>query len=207
MYMYEPSLELEKGLWSDGFKKICGIDEVGRGPLAGPVVAGAVVIDCESQFLEGVRDSKVMSEKKRDFFCEKIKEVSLGWGIGVVESSEIDSLGLSRAIEKAMVLAVKNISCGIDFILIDGNVKNFSKIPTRSIVDGDRLHYSISAASVIAKVARDKIMREYALKYPQYGFEKHVGYGTKVHMEALKEFGPCEIHRKCFKPVAKFFGK
>ena len=203
--MINPTLELEQKLWEKGYMKICGLDEVGRGPLAGPVVAGAVVTEKKEQFLDGVRDSKTMTEKRREYFFEKIKEVSSGWGIGIVESWEIDELGLSKAIQKAMELAVKDIGFKVDFLIADGNIAQIYNYPMETIVDGDSLHYSISAASVIAKVTRDRMMKEYALKYPEYGFERHVGYGTKIHMDALKRLGPCEIHRKCFKPVANFF--
>jgi ribonuclease HII len=207
MYMQKPTLNLEKKLWKAGFLKICGLDEVGRGPLAGPVVAGAVVIENENQFLDGVRDSKIMTEKNRVFFCEKIKEISSGWGIGIVENFEIDELGLSKAIQKAMELAIINLGFKADYLIADGHIEKIANYPMKTIIDGDSLHYTISAASVIAKVTRDDIMKKYSEKYPEYGFEKHVGYGTKVHMEALKKFGPCKIHRKCFKPVAKFFEK
>jgi ribonuclease HII len=203
--MINPTIDLEKKLWAKGYLKICGLDEVGRGPLAGPVVVGAVVIENESQFLEGVRDSKVMSEKKRDFFFEKIKEISTAWGIGVVESFEIDEFGISQAIQKAMERAIDSLGIDVDYLITDGNVQKIRNYPMEVITDGDALHYSISAASVLAKVTRDNMMKEYSKKYPEYGFEKHVGYGTKIHMEALERIGPCEIHRKCFKPVAKFF--
>ncbi len=205
--MQKPTLDLEKKLWREGYLKICGLDEVGRGPLAGPVVAGAVVIENESQFLGGVRDSKTMTEKNRVFFCEKIKELSTGWGIGIVESFEIDELGISKAIQKAMGLAIQDLGFKPDYLITDGNINQILSYPMKTVIDGDSLHYTISAASVIAKVTRDEIMRKFSEEYPEYGFEKHVGYGTKVHMEALKKFGPCKIHRKCFKPVAKFFEK
>jgi len=201
--MINPTLDLEKKLWSKGYLKVCGLDEVGRGPLAGPVVVGAVVIENEGQFLEGVRDSKTMTEKRRLFFFEKIKQISSDWGIGIVQNFEIDELGISQAIQEAMRRAVKNLN--MDYLITDGNVKKFSNCPMKIVKDGDAIHYCVSAASVIAKVTRDEIMKKYALQYPGYGFEKHVGYGTKAHMEALERLGPCKIHRKCFKPVAKFF--
>lgn len=201
--MINPTLDLEKKLWSKGYLKVCGLDEVGRGPLAGPVVVGAVVIENEGQFLEGVRDSKTMTEKRRLFFFEKIKQISSDWGIGIVQNFEIDELGISQAIQEAMQRAVKNLN--MDYLITDGNVKKFSNCPMKIVKDGDAIHYCVSAASVIAKVTRDEIMKKYALQYPGYGFEKHVGYGTKAHMEALERLGPCKIHRKCFKPVAKFF--
>jgi ribonuclease HII len=206
--LLNPTIELEKELWESGYMNICGIDEVGRGPLAGPVVVGAVNLSNEDQVLEGVRDSKTMTQKKREYFFEKIKEVCF-WGIGIVESFEIDELGLTEGIKKAVNISLKNLEDMMgrkpDFLLIDGGFPKFSKYKVKSVNGGDSLHYSISAASVIAKVTRDRLMMEYSKKYPEYGFEKHVGYGTKGHLEALDKYGPCEIHRKCFKPVAKFF--
>lgn len=205
--MENPNIDLEKKLWIQGYMKVCGLDEVGRGPLAGPVVAGAVVIEDEKHFLEGVRDSKIMTEKKRDFFVNEIKAKSLGWGIGIVENDEIDRIGISKAITRAMELAVEGLGFKVDYLITDGNVKKIGDCPMEIITDGDAMHYSIAAASVLAKVRRDEIMREFSKKYPEYGFEKHVGYGTKMHMEALEKYGPCKIHRKCFKPVARFLEK
>ncbi len=203
-----PTIELEKKLWKSGYANVCGIDEVGRGPLAGPVVVGAVNLSNEAQVLEGVRDSKTMTQKQREYFFEKIMGVC-SWGIGIVESFEIDELGLTESIKKAVEMSLQSLENTMegkpDYLLIDGGVSNLSEYRMKSINGGDGFHYSISAASVIAKVTRDRLMMEYAKKYPEYGFEKHVGYGTKGHLEALNKFGPCEIHRKCFKPVAKFF--
>lgn len=211
--MINPDIELEKSLWRKGFINVAGLDEVGRGPLAGPVVAGAVIIHREDQFLEGVRDSKKMTEKKRDFFFEKIKDVVSGWGVGVVSSEDIDTLGISKAVLKAMQLALLDAENMIgkksDYLIVDG--PSVLKIPGYEMTrmkSGDLLHYSISAASVLAKVTRDRMMIEdYALKYPEYGFEKHVGYGTKFHMDALEKYGPCPIHRRSFSPIAKLLKK
>ncbi len=203
--MITPTLKLEESLWKKGFKNIVGLDEAGRGPLAGPVCAGAVIIHSPSQVVEGVRDSKQMSEKQREEVFEKIKEKSTAWGVGIVTNVEIDKYGIQKAVKMAMERAmeqVKEKGVDIDYVIADG--KNVSKIegyPMERITKGDSYHYSISAASVLAKVTRDRIMREEALKYPEYGFEKHVGYGTKFHLEMLSKYGPCEIHRKCFKPV------
>ncbi len=205
--MENPNIDLEKKLWKEGYIKVCGLDEVGRGPLAGPVVAGAVVIGDEKHFLEGVRDSKMMTEKKRLFFVDQIKKNSLGWGIGIVENEEIDRLGISQAVHLAMELAIEGLGFKVDYLITDGNVRKIGDYSMEIITDGDAKHYSIAAASVLAKVRRDEIMREFSKEYPEYGFENHVGYGTKAHMEALKKFGPCKIHRKCFKPVARFFAK
>ncbi len=202
--MVNPTLDLEKELWKKGYVNICGIDEVGRGPLAGPVVVGAVIVNNEEQFLEGVRDSKTMTEKKRDYFFDKIKDIC-PWGIGIVDSVEIDDLGLTQAIQKAIRLALKDLKTSPDYILLDGGIPLLEDYEMEGIDKGDLLHYSISSASVLAKVTRDRIMREFAIKYPNYFFERHVGYGTKLHMEALEKFGPCEIHRRSFKPIAKFF--
>ncbi len=206
--MIQPTIDLESEILNKGYANVCGVDEVGRGPWAGPVVVGVVCINNRDQFLEGVRDSKSMSEKKRDYFFELIKEKSHGWGIGIVENYDIDKLGLSNSIERAAELALedlkKRISSDIGYLLIDGNINGFNNFKKELVNKGDSLHYSISAASVIAKVTRDNIMKEYSNIFPEYGFERNVGYGTKEHREALEAIGPCKIHRRSFKPIAKF---
>lgn len=202
-YMIIPTIELEEKLWKKGYKNIVGLDEAGRGPLAGPVVAGAVVIHSGDQVVQGVRDSKKMSEKQREEVFEIIKEKSSAFGIGIVDSYDIDKFGIQKAVKLAMEKAIDNLD--IDYIIADGkNISIISGFPMERITKGDLLHYSISAGSILAKVTRDRIMKEMAIKYPQYGFEKHVGYGTKYHLEMLKKYGPCNIHRKCFRPVREF---
>ena len=210
--MIYPDIGLEKELWKKGFKIVVGIDEAGKGPLAGPVSAGAVVIQNEKQVVDIVRDSKKMTEKKRDEAYGLIKEKSSAWGIGMVDSKEIDRVGIQRAVKKAMIIALvqveKMLKVKADYLIVDGNnVLPIIGYKMDRIKHGDLNHYSISAASVLAKVERDMVMREYSKIYPEYGFEKHVGYGTKYHMDMLKRYGPCDIHRKCFSPVKELLGR
>ena len=204
--MQYPDIKLEKELWEKGFKIVVGIDEAGRGPLAGPVSAGAVVIQNEDQVVEKVRDSKKMTKKQREEAFQKIKDISTAWGVGLVDSKEIDRMGIQEAVKKAMILALVQVERMLkkkaEYLIVDGtNVLPIIGYKMVRIQEGDLLHYSISAGSVLAKVQRDRIMREYSKEYPEYGFERHVGYGTKLHMEMLKKYGPCDIHRRCFRPV------
>ncbi len=210
--MQYPDIKLEKELWKKGFKYVVGIDEAGRGPLAGPVSAGAVVIQNEEQVVEKVRDSKKMTKKQREEAFQKIKDISTAWGIGLVDSKEIDRVGIQEAVKKAMILALVQVEGMLkkkaEYLIIDGtNVLPIIGYKMMRIQEGDLFHYSISAGSVLAKVQRDRIMREYSKKYPQYGFERHVGYGTKLHMEMLEKYGPCDIHRRCFRPVRELLEK
>lgn len=205
--MQLPDIKLEQSLWSQGFKHVVGIDEAGRGPLAGPVVAGAAIIHSKDQMVVGVKDSKKMTAKRREEAYEKISEVSSAYGYGIVDSKEIDRIGIAKAVQRAMQGALgmltSNLGENPNFLIIDGgNVREIIGYAQKRINSGDSFHYSIAAGSVIAKVVRDRLMHEYATKYPEYGFESHVGYGTKKHMDALKAVGPCEIHRESFKPVA-----
>jgi len=201
-----PDTKLEQKLWGEGYHIVVGIDEVGRGPLAGPVAAGAVVIRPDLEVLELVRDSKTLSEKQRNEVYGEIKENVWGYGVGMVSEREIDEMGIQSAVQKAMVLALKQVEKMIgrkaEYLLIDGiNVELLGKYLTMKISKGDLHHYSISAASILAKVDRDNLMTQYSKKYPNYGFERNMGYGTKEHMDALKKFGPCKIHRRSYKPV------
>lgn len=210
--MVFPDIELEKKLWGKGYKYVVGIDEAGRGPLAGPVSAGAVVINSEDMVIPLVRDSKKMSEKQRLEVFEEIKEKSLAWGVCMIDNETIDALGIQEAVKIAMKSALKQVEDMLkskaDYLIIDGsNVESIEGYSLEKIKKGDLKHYSISAASILAKVTRDEYMKEVSKKYPEYGFEKHVGYGTKVHMEALKEYGPCKIHRRSFAPVRKLLIK
>lgn len=207
--MIYPDIKLEEKLWNQGYHFVVGIDEAGRGPWAGPVSAGAVVIDSSTKILDMVRDSKKMSEKQRNEAFELIKENCLGWGIGLVSAKEIDDIGIQKAVLKAMRLALDGveemISKKADYIIADGsNILMIDGYPMEKIIKGDLNHYSIACGSILAKVERDRIMKEYAIKYPQYGFDHHVGYGTKLHMEALSKYGVCDIHRRSYKPVAKY---
>lgn len=205
--MINPDTKLEEKLWRRGFKYVVGVDEAGRGPLAGPVVVAAVVIQSPSQVVDGVRDSKKMSKKQREERYNKILEISTACGIGIVSSREIDRVGIKEAVKEAMSKAVleveKKIDTKVNYIISDGAVYLLENREMVSISHGDLHHYSISAASILAKVARDRIMQKYALKYPGYGFEKHVGYGTKQHMEAISKYGICPIHRRSYAPVRK----
>lgn len=207
-----PDTKLEEKLWLQGYPLVAGLDEAGRGPLAGPVVAGCVVINSLDQVVPFVRDSKKMTEKKREEAFMLITEKSFAFGYGVVSAMDIDRLGIQKAVLEAMSIALEvveeKIDKKVDYIIADG--KNISVIPNYKmdkITKGDLLHYSISASSIIAKVVRDRIMYDYAKKYPIYGFEKHVGYGTKYHMDVLKRHGPCIIHRRSFKPIDRLIYK
>ncbi|MCR5747581.1 MAG: ribonuclease HII [Lachnospiraceae bacterium] len=176
---------------------ICGIDEVGRGPFAGPVMAGAVILpkDCEILYLN---DSKKLSEKKREALYEEIKEKALSWAVARVEPERIDEINILQATFEAMREAVSKLDIRPDILLVDAVHIPDIDIPQDSIVKGDAKSLSIAAASVMAKVTRDNIMKEYAKEYPGYGFEKNMGYGTAQHREALKEYGPTPIHRRSF---------
>lgn len=190
--------EIENGLFNKGITKICGIDEAGRGPLAGPVVVAAVIMPQDS-FIEGVNDSKKVSEKKREKLYEEITQNAIAWGIGIIDEKEIDNVNILNATKKGLTIALQQLTEKPDIILVDALTKiDTLGIPYQSIVKGDAKSYSIASASIIAKVTRDRIMRQWDEVYPQYGFGKHKGYGTKVHIEAIKNNGICPIHRKTF---------
>jgi len=176
---------------------LAGVDEAGRGPLAGPVVAAAVIFDMDTN-IDGVNDSKKISEKQRNYFSDLIKEKAISYGYGVIDHNTIDKINILQATLKAMKAAVNNLSENADIILIDGNKSFSTKIPTITIVKGDSKSFSIAAASILAKVKRDEIMRKAAKKYPQYSWEKNKGYGTKEHIKALQEYGYSDMHRKTF---------
>ena len=180
------------------YKYICGIDEAGRGPLAGPVVVASVIMPNDSM-IEGVNDSKKVSEKKREKLFELIKEEAISYGIGIIWQEEIDEINILEATKKALTKSLEEMEIKPEIILVDALTKiNTLGIPYRSVVKGDAKIYSIAAASILAKVTRDRIMREMDELYPQYGFAAHKGYGTAKHMEAIREYGLCPIHRKTF---------
>ena len=180
------------------YKYICGIDEAGRGPLAGPVVVASVIMPQESM-IQGVNDSKKVSEKKREILFDKIKEEAISYGIGIVWQDEIDEINILEATKKALTESLKELKVKPEVILVDALTKiNTLGIEYRSLIKGDAKVYSIAAASILAKVTRDRIMREMDEIYPQYGFSKHKGYGTAYHMQAIKEYGLCPIHRRSF---------
>ena len=190
--------EIEKDLNLKGFNKICGIDEAGRGPLAGPVVVAAVVMPKDS-FIEGVNDSKKVSEKKREKLYEDITSTAIAWGVAIIDQKEIDDINILNATKKGLTTALMQLSEKPDIILVDALTGiDTLGIPYQSIIKGDAKSYSIAAASIIAKVTRDRIMRQWDEIYPEYGFEKHKGYGTKAHIEVIKNNGICPIHRKSF---------
>ena len=190
-------LEYERKLVEKGCKYVCGVDEVGRGPLAGPVVCAAVIMPLDD-IIDGVDDSKKVPQKKREKIAELIQKKSIACNICRVEPEIIDEINILEATKLCMKRAVEGLSVKPDFVLTDGNMALDISIPQESIVKGDSLSYSIGAASIVAKVFRDKIMDEYALEFPQYGFEKNKGYGTADQIKGIKEAGICAIHRRSF---------
>jgi len=188
---------LERELRDEGFEAICGVDEAGRGPLAGPVFAAAVILPFMADF-PGLDDSKKLSEKKRLELFDEIVAVALGYGIASASHTEIDEINILNATFLAMRRAVDMLDNMADFALIDGNRDPGLKIKCKCVVGGDGRSASVAAASILAKVSRDRHMLEMAAKFPQYCFDKHKGYGTKLHYEMLREYGSSEIHRKTF---------
>ena len=180
-----------------GFNIICGVDEAGRGPLAGPVYAAAVILpsDC---VIEGLNDSKKLTEKKREALFDEIKEKALAYGIASADEKEIDEINILNATFLAMKRAIASLSVRPDLALIDGNQKPHTDIEDVTVIKGDAKSMSIAAASVLAKVSRDRFMLEMAEKYPQYEFARHKGYGTKLHYEKIAQYGVCDIHRRTF---------
>lgn len=193
-----PDYEFEKAAVNSGFSCICGVDEAGRGPLAGPVCAAAVILP-EGAVIEGLDDSKKLTEKKRERLYDIIKETAIAYSVAYGTLEEIESVNILEATYLAMNRAIEGLTVKPDFALIDGNrVPRGIKIPCETIVKGDSKSMSVAAASVLAKVTRDRLMLEYDKKYPEYNFKKHKGYGTKEHTELIKQYGPCEIHRLSF---------
>lgn len=180
-----------------GYNVVVGVDEAGRGPLAGPVFAAAVILP-PNTIIDGLNDSKKLSEKKREILFDKIKNTALAYNIALATEQEIDKFNILNATFLAMKRAVKGLSLSPEIILVDGNSSPDFNLPSKTIVKGDSLSASIAAASILAKVERDRLMRILSKKYPLYSFEKHKGYGTKLHIELIKKYGPCEIHRKSF---------
>lgn len=189
----------EKKLYeSKKVKYICGIDEAGRGPLAGPVVVGAVILP-EDSFIEGVNDSKKISEKKREKLYEEITKNAISYGVGIVDHEKIDEINILNATKLALKLAIQSLDVKPDIIFVDALTKiDTEGIPYISVIKGDAKIYSIAAASIIAKVTRDRMMQDYDKLYPAYGFAKHKGYGTAFHIEQIKQNGICKIHRRTF---------
>jgi ribonuclease HII len=193
----------ERMYYGQGYQRIAGVDEVGRGPLAGPVVAAAVILP-KGGIGQKLFDSKKISPKKREDLYESILSKALGVGIGAIGQEEIDLLNIFQATLKAMTLAVGNLPIPPDFILIDGPQGLSLPVTQKPIRKGDQLSNSIAAASIVAKVTRDRMMLEWHQRYPQYNFAKHKGYGTKEHRRAIEKFGVCELHRKTFRGVKEY---
>lgn len=182
---------------AEGYKYICGVDEAGRGPLAGPVFAAAVILPWDYE-IDGVNDSKKLSEKKREKLFDEIIEHALAYSIQSRDNFVIDEINILAATMQTMKNAVEDLSITPDIVYVDGNRIPQLSVPTEYVIHGDAVSASIAAASILAKVSRDRFMYEIDKKYPEYGFAKHKGYGTKLHYEKLREFGPCEIHRMTF---------
>ncbi len=193
-------LYFEENLYKEGVASIAGVDEVGRGCLAGPVVAASVILrrDCK---IAGINDSKKLSPKRRDELYDVILNQAVACGIGLVDSDEIDRINILQATIKAMAMAVESLSVKPQYLLIDGNQRIELNIPQKIIIKGDVRSLSVGAASIVAKVARDRMMTEFEKKYPEFKFSVHKGYGTKQHLEELEKSGPCLIHRKTFAKV------
>ena len=193
-----PDFEYENKAKQNGYKYICGVDEAGRGPLAGPVCAAAVILP-ENTYIEGLNDSKKLTEKKREELFDIICQRALSYGIAYGSVEEIEKFNILNATFIAMNKAIKSLKLSADFALIDGNRKPKNiEIPCETVVKGDSKSCSIAAASILAKVTRDRLLSDYDKTYPQYNFKKHKGYGTKEHIEMILKFGPCPIHRMSF---------
>ena len=204
--MITPTLDIEKTLWKSGCSYICGLDEVGRGSFAGPVVVGAVIFPSPRhrrgmnfQPIDGLADSKFLKPRQRERLVGVIKEQALVWSIAEIGVAVINKVGIGKATQMAFRKAIKSLEKSPDFILIDAfYVKHINRKRQKAVKDGDKICASISAASIIAKVYRDKLMRKLHKKYPKYGFAKNKGYGTKFHQEAIREYGLSRIHRRSF---------
>ena len=193
-----PDYLIEKEIIESGKKIVAGVDEAGRGPLAGPVCAAAVILPVDLE-IEGLNDSKKLSEKKREKLYDIIIDKAVAYDIQLVDNEVIDEINILQATMLAMTNAVNSLSVKPDFVIIDGNrLPEQLEIPAKAVVKGDAKSMSIAAASILAKVTRDRLMLELAKEYPEYEFERHKGYGTQLHCEKLREFGPCKIHRKTF---------
>ena len=196
-------LEYEKMYYSRGCRLIAGVDEAGRGPLAGPVFAAAVIFDKDTH-IEEINDSKKLSEKKREYLFDVIREKALYYNIASVDEKEIDKINILNAAFKAFNIAVSGLGELPDITLVDGNRCGEMPTPVQTIVKGDAKSMSIAAASILAKVARDRFITEQGEIYPEYNFKKHKGYPTKEHLEAIAKYGPCPIHRLTFKGVKEY---
>lgn len=201
-----PTLELEERLFSQGYSLVAGVDEAGRGPLAGPVAAGAVLLSSSvlssPSWLDGIDDSKRLSALQRERALERIKKHADGFGVGMASAAEIDEVGIAVANRRAMLRALEALPMRPDYVLIDYFPLHECNSPFQALVGGDRRCLSIAAASILAKVTRDRLMEEADKEYPQYGFARHKGYATAEHLRNLSLLGPCPLHRRSFSPVA-----
>ncbi len=195
-------LDFERQALAEGYNFIAGVDEVGRGCLAGAVVAAAVILDLSKPLPAGLNDSKKISAKNRERIAEEIRENAVCYAIAQTEAEEIDRINILQATKKAMRSAIENLNPKADFLLIDAVQLKEINLPQKAIIHGDAISASIAAASIVAKTYRDNLMREFDKIYPEYGFAKHVGYGTKAHFEAIKKHGACPLHRKSFRGVS-----
>ena len=196
--------EFEEKAWQNGYSAVCGVDEAGRGPLAGPVCAAAVILPA-GIVIDGLNDSKKLTEKKREALFDVITENAISWSVSLVDETVIDEINILQATYRAMQQAVEGLPRQADFVYVVGNRSEGLSLPHECVVSGDARIPSIAAASIIAKVTRDRLMRDFAVRYPAYGFEKHKGYGSRAHYAALLEHGPCPIHRRTF--LKKFYEK
>lgn len=194
-------LDFENRAIADGYKFIAGVDEVGRGCLAGAVVAAACILDLSKPLPEGLNDSKKLTAKRRETIAEELRANVVCFAIGQIEADEIDRINILQATKKAMRAAIEKLNPPADFLLVDAVQLKEINLPQKAIIHGDAISASIAAASIIAKVYRDNLMRELDKTYPAYGFAKHAGYGTKAHFEALRSHGACSLHRKSFRGV------
>ena len=202
--LIKPDLQaFEKDAFKKGYSLIAGIDEAGRGPLAGPVVSAAVIFNSDIPDT-GIKDSKKLTQKKRELLFDIICDHSLAFGIGIVDNYEIDRINILQASLRSMAESVENLKIAPDYLLIDGTFGINLDLPQQAIPKGDSLSISIAAASILAKVTRDRIMEAYHNNYPQYGFKSHKGYPTRFHKDAIKKHGPCPIHRRSFKGVKEY---
>jgi len=198
---WEIGFDFEEQARSEGFLFVAGVDEVGRGCIAGPVVAAACILDLTKPVPQDLNDSKKLTEKQRDDIAEELRLNAVSFAVGEVDSDEIDRINILEATKLAMVKAIQKLKPSADYLLIDALRLKQISIPQKPIIKGDSIAYSIAAASVIAKTYRDALMKTYDVEYPQYGFASHKGYGCKTHYDAIREHGPCPLHRKTFRGV------
>ena len=201
--MPDPTLERERALWAKGYHIVAGLDEVGRGPIAGPVLAAAVVFPPGQEHIEGLRDSKLLSAKERERLAEEIRRAAVAWSLGGASVREIDRLNIRRATALAMRRALARLPHRPDYVLLDGTALPELERDHEPIVDGDALCQTVSAAAVLAKCARDLLMSRLAARHPEYGWEHNKGYGTPDHLAALTHAGPCAHHRVSFSPLSQ----